>query len=79
MIDVFGTVQIGGPVATIAEIEQFVALVRSFGATDDTPLMNGFLAIEFVGTPTPVADGDTVQALLPLGLPDDVPFGEVQA
>lgn len=67
MIETYGVVQIGGAIETIAEAEAFVAKARMFGAVDETPLANGFLSIEFVGTPeASTTDEGTVQAVLPL-------------
>jgi hypothetical protein len=67
VIETYGVVQIGGAIETLAEAEAFIAKARLFGAVDETPLSNGFLSIEFVGTPeASTTDEGVVQAVLPL-------------
>lgn len=68
-VETYGVVQIGGPIGTVGEAAEFVRRAREFGAHDDTVLVNGFLSVEFVGTPEPVAPGtagDPVNAVMPL-------------
>lgn len=65
-IETYGVIQIGGPIGTVAEVEEFAAKAREFGATGDTVLVNGFLSIEFVGTPKATSIGGYIQAILPL-------------
>jgi hypothetical protein len=70
-VDTFGVVQIGGAITTIADIEEFLRVARSFGATDTTEVANGFLAIEFAGIPVPTQDGDEIKAVLSLTVEPD--------
>lgn len=66
-VEVFGVVQIGGQIATIADVESFVMTARLFGADDDTALLDSFLRIEFFGTPqADTSDEGTAQAVIPL-------------
>jgi hypothetical protein len=51
--------EIGGPVASIADVRTFIAACEEYGVTDDT-ILDGYLEYRVAGIPAPAAGGASI-------------------